>query len=61
MTIPISIVTGNTAGCTLEYTVEAFSIPDNTWVTLTDALKTSTYTFISSANFDTKTTNAFSV
>jgi len=41
--IPISTVTGATAGCTLEYTAEILDYPTNLWVTLNPTNVASSY------------------
>ena len=62
MTVPISTVTGNTAGCTLQYTIEIYSSSLLTWTSISQANVGSTYTFIvSNANLDDTTTNTFSI
>jgi len=43
VTIPISTVTGATAGCTLEYTAEILDYPTNLWVTVVAANVLSSY------------------
>lgn len=62
--IPISTVTGNTAGCTLTYTIEIFDYPSNSWVTITQANTSAAgkYKFIVSVPaLDDPTTNTFDV
>jgi hypothetical protein len=62
--VPISTVTGNTAGCVLTYTVEIYDYPKNDWVVISQANTdlTAKYHFIVSVPaLDDTTSNAFDV
>jgi hypothetical protein len=55
-------VSGNTAGCTLQYTIEIFDLPTNSWTLISQANRNSKYLFIvDSANLDDLTTNTFDI
>jgi len=60
--IPTSTVTGNTAGCTLVFTIEVLNYPSPDWIMISQANAVSTYKFIvSSPNLDLTTTNEFDI
>jgi hypothetical protein len=62
VSIPGSTVTGATAGCALEFSVEILDYPSNTWTTVSEANATSKYTFIvADAALDARASNAFDV
>lgn len=56
------MVTGATAGCTLEFTIEHYSESAFTWTTISQANVGTTYTFIeSNVALDDSTTNTFNI
>lgn len=60
--VPISTVSGNTAGCALQYTIEIFDLPTNSWTLISQANRNSKYLFIvASASLDDLTTNTFDI
>ena len=62
ISIPKSTVTGNTVGCTLEYTIEIFDSSRNDWTVISSVNQASKYTFIvANANLDLLSTNTFDI
>ena len=61
VSIPISTVTGATAGCPLQYTLEILDYPTNTWIQVVAANVLSSYQFIVAAPPADMSTNAFQI